>query len=84
MQAFLINLARSTDRLDFMKAQLGDRFERLDAVLGVAVPDRFADQFSDPADMSPGEIGCYASHILFAEQIVVRGLPYALVMEDDV
>ncbi len=37
MQIFLINLARSPDRLAFMKSQLGDRFERIDAVLGAAV-----------------------------------------------
>jgi glycosyl transferase family 25 len=84
MQVFLINLARSPDRLAFMRAQLGGRFERLEAVAGLAIPERLAEQFSSTAHLRPGEIGCYASHLLAAEWIVERGLPYALIMEDDV
>ena len=34
--------------------------------------------------MSAGEVGCYASHLVVAQQIVARGLPYAVVLEDDV
>jgi glycosyl transferase, family 25 len=84
MQVFLINLARSSERLAFMRAQLKDGFERIEAVDGTAVPERLAPQFPSSASMTPGEIGCYASHLLAAEQIVSRGLPYALIMEDDV
>lgn len=67
-----------------MQDQLGDRFERLEAVVGTSVPERLAHQFSSPGKLMPGEIGCYASHLLAAEQIIVRGLPYAIIMEDDV
>lgn len=84
MQVFVINLARCGDRLAFMKGQLGERFERIDAVVGAAVPERLAPQFASTAALTSGEIGCYASHLLAAEQIVARGLPFALIMEDDV
>jgi glycosyl transferase, family 25 len=84
MDVFLINLARSPDRLAFMTSQLADRFQRIDAVLGAAVPVHLAPQFSSPADLTPGEIGCYASHLIAAEKIVASGQAYALIMEDDV
>ncbi|WP_052699443.1 glycosyltransferase family 25 protein [Hyphomicrobium sp. 99] len=84
MDVFLINLERSADRLAFMTGQLGHRFQRIEAVLGAAVPPHLAPQFSSPASLTPGEIGCYASHLLAAEKIVASGRPYALIMEDDV
>jgi glycosyl transferase family 25 len=34
--------------------------------------------------LGDAEVGCYASHLLAAEQIVVRGLGYAVILEDDV
>jgi glycosyl transferase, family 25 len=84
VQVFVINLARSVDRLSFMTDQLGPNFERIEAVDGKALPDALADQFANPGDLGAGEIGCYASHLLAAGQIVARSLPYAIILEDDV
>lgn len=83
MQVFVINLAAATDRLTYMRKQLGDAFERIDAVRGDAVPHRLAINFSGPIPLLLGEIGCYASHLIAAEMILARGLPYAIVLEDD-
>ena len=83
MQVFVINLAAATDRLAYMRKQLGDAFERIDAVRGDAVPDRLAINFGGTTPILPGEIGCYASHLMAAEVILARGLPYAIVLEDD-
>jgi glycosyl transferase family 25 len=83
MQVFVINLAAATDRLAYMRKQLGDAFERIDAVRGNAVPDRLAINFNGSTPLLPGEIGCYASHLIAAETILARGLPYAIVLEDD-
>ena len=84
MHVFVINLATAAERLRYMSDQLSGRFERIDAVRGRAVPSRLANNFKDPTPLLPGEIGCYASHLVTAETILERGLPYAAVLEDDV
>lgn len=83
MQVFVINLASATDRLAYISGQIGGPFERIEAVRGDAVPERLAANFSGSVSLLPGEIGCYASHLIAAENIVARGLPYAVVLEDD-
>jgi glycosyl transferase family 25 len=84
MQVFVINLAAAKERLGYMSEQLGGEFERIEAVNGHAVPEHLAPNFSGPTPLLPGEIGCYSSHLLAAETILARGLPYAVVLEDDV
>lgn len=84
MQVFVINLASAADRLAYMSDQLGGDFERVEAVSGRAVPERFAANFSDGTPLLPGEIGCYASHLVVAETVLARNLAYAVVLEDDV
>jgi glycosyl transferase family 25 len=78
---FVINLAQASDRLAFMRSQLGDGFERVEGVHGADVPDFLKGQFGP--ELTPGEIGCYASHLVVASTILQRGLPYAVVLEDD-
>lgn len=88
----LINLKGSTDRLATARSELrraGADAERVEAVDGRQI---------DPAErariapwrpeaffqaLSPGEIGCYLSHLSAAEQVVRLGWPWAVVMEDD-
>lgn len=65
-----------------MRRHLGDRFERLEAVTPENVPLSVLTQFSQ--DLTPGEKGCYASHLLVARLILQRKLPFAVVLEDDV
>ncbi len=84
MQVFVINLAAAVDRLSYMSDQLGGEFERIEAVRGGSVPERLAGNFNGETPLLPGEIGCYASHLVAAETILARGLPYAVVLEDDV
>lgn len=88
----LINLSESKGRLDRSQQELAKFnlvFERLEAVDGrkmtkaeldkLTLWDRSA--FFKP--LSPGEVGCYLSHIAAAEKIVRENWPYALVLEDD-
>jgi glycosyl transferase family 25 len=92
LPVLLINLDGSVERLRKAAAQLeaaGVCFERLPAVDGrklseterarLAPWDRRA--FFKP--LSPGEIGCYLSHLAALERIVKEGWPRALVLEDD-
>lgn len=87
---YLINLRRDEARLARMSAQLsrlGLDFERLDAIHGLDMPGWLQPFFFDtngkPASrLLPGEIGCYASHLVACATIAQRGVP-ALVLEDD-
>ena len=92
LPVLLINLDGSAERLKKASSQLvaaGISFERLPAVDGrllsesertrLAPWDRKA--FFKP--LSPGEIGCYLSHLAALERIVKEGWPRALVLEDD-
>ena len=88
----VINLRGSTGRWSKASAELaaaGLAFERLEAVDGRLLPqvelDRLApwDQAAFFKPLSPGEVGCYLSHLAAAERIVREGWPRALVLEDD-
>jgi glycosyl transferase family 25 len=91
LPVFLINLDRSPDRLAFMQAEanrIGLKFERVPAVDRTAVPDDLRAQFLAPdgspaGPLSPGEVGCYASHLTVHQRVVREGLPCAVVLEDD-
>jgi glycosyl transferase family 25 len=88
---YLINLDRDTERLAYMANQLaalGLPFDRVSAVHGTAMPDWLRPFFLDtdgdiPTGLSPGEVGCYASHLMLMRRIAESGEP-ALVLEDDI
>lgn len=83
VQVFVINLASATDRLSYMSEQLNGVFNRIEAVGGHTVPKRLAINFDGSTPLLPSEIGCYASHLIAAEEILTRRLPYAVILEDD-
>lgn len=87
MHAFLINLDSSPDRLAFMEQQAnqaGVTLERFSAVRGLEVRNGEVENSTFAPHLSNGEVGCYASHLHIHRMILDRGLPYALVLEDDV
>ena len=87
MQAFVINLASSPDRLAYMMEQameVGLTIERFPAIRGVEIRDTEVLGSTFDARLSNGEAGCYASHLSCHQLILERGLPYGLVLEDDV
>lgn len=83
---FLINLDRSPQRLTFMQEQadkVGLVFERIAGVDGFkAVPEWMVDEFRH-SQLTSGEIGCYASHLICAKLIVEREMPFGVILEDD-
>lgn len=84
----VINLDRDTERMAHMRRELdsaGLLYERFSALRGEALPTDIARYFPVGVDLSPGEIGCYASHLAIMKQIVrgERSAPL-LVLEDDV
>jgi len=92
MKTFVISLPTEEKRRSFMRNQLealGLDYEFFDAIRG---SDRIGDsRWYDNAaarrledrSLSPGEVGCALSHAAVYAEIVKRGLPWALVLEDD-
>ena len=89
---FLINLPSSRDRLADAERQFaaaGLSFERIDAVdgrkipaqeLAAMCPDNSRDFYSP---LTPGEVGCYLSHLKALRTMLDRGLERCVVFEDD-
>jgi glycosyl transferase family 25 len=92
MKIFVINLASDVARRNSMCEQLeslGLDYEIFDAIRG---SDRIEDPrwYDDAAarrlenrSLRPGEVGCALSHAAVYAEIVKRGLPWALILEDD-
>lgn len=87
-EIIVINLDCDTARLAHMRRQLsgaGLRYERFAALRGDALPADLARYFPAGARLSPGEIGCYASHLAIMQRIVRGEIAQPLlVLEDDV
>jgi glycosyl transferase family 25 len=87
----VINLDRSPDRMARFSsdcAAAGLAFQRFRGVDGLAIPDHLKPYFCDAggrivAPLSSGEIGCFASHLGVWRLVVERGIPAALICEDD-
>ena len=83
---FYINRDADTERrvsLEEKLAHIFPRAERISAVNGRQLPTEL-EPFFPPSSLKPGEVGCYASHMLVWNEIVGRRLRYALILEDDV
>lgn len=95
MDIFIINLAKDVKRRDSITSQLQELnlpFELFPAVYGKSIPAaELARCYSDAGaqriqcrSLTPSEIGCALSHIGVYREIVRRGIPSALILEDDV
>jgi glycosyl transferase family 25 len=91
----VINLDRSPARMQRTREQLeqlGLAFERVPAVEGTALSpaevhrhyDERLNRRGHHTAMTPGEIGCYCSHLKAWQLILERRLPHAIILEDDV
>lgn len=92
VQALVINMDRSPDRLAFMESQCakaGLAFTRVPGLLADDLPPALRSSFFDDAgtrtrSLKAGEIGCFAAHLsIFAGMAAGRYGPVALVLEDD-
>lgn len=91
---FLINLARSTERLTHSTNQFKRQsldFTRIEAIDGLSLTQPQIDKNYSPIlnkkkyhyPLSKGQIGCYLSHRKAWQAIVDQKLDYALIFEDD-
>jgi glycosyl transferase, family 25 len=82
----MLNLDRATERREIMLdrlAALGLEAEILSAVDGRLLGASDLPPGTEPG-LTPGEIGCYLSHVNSWKTVIQRELPYAIVLEDDV
>ncbi len=87
---FLINLDRSTDRLEEFRHRLDDlnlSFERVPAVNSSEISEVDAEKLfnfrSGRLPLGKGEMGCYLSHRKVWQMIVQQKIEWAFVAEDD-
>jgi glycosyl transferase, family 25 len=83
---FYINRDIDTERRRRIDAQLSAlfiRYTRVAAVNGRELPSDLKRFFPFDTRLTPGELGCYASHLKVARLVLQRDLPCALVLEDD-
>ncbi|ENO91852.1 glycosyl transferase [Thauera sp. 28] len=89
---FVVNMARSRDRLERMSALLEDTglsFERFEAVDGSVEDvskcyDSAKQLSSGYRDLSRAELGCYLSHVRLWEKAAERSSGFVVVLEDDI
>jgi len=93
LPVFVINLARSTDRLGRICAEfdrVGVPFNRFEGVDALSIPSELRRYFCDASGvltspLRPGEIGCYASHLALWTRIAGGECgDAALICEDDI
>ena len=88
MNALVINLNKSVDRMVFMEKQLKDLsivFTKIRAVDGSKLSDEEYNKFKNNWErpLRKSEVGCFLSHKLAWEYIVSENRPF-LVLEDDI
>lgn len=91
---WLINLDRDTDRLARMQRQLdamGLAYTRFAAIDGRAQAQQLARRVDAAAyarnmgqNVTPGHVGCYASHVAVWEMLAASPYTVGLILEDDV
>jgi glycosyl transferase family 25 len=92
MKIFIINLEKSAARRKRMVQVMNDlklEYTFIEAVDGYALPEKILTEHVKVdhqfyRSFTPGEVGCFMSHLSVYKRIVDEKLPYALVFEDDV
>jgi glycosyl transferase family 25 len=83
----VINLERDVERLAHMRTQLDAAklpFDRFPALRGDELPESLQRFFAEDADLSVGEVGCYASHLAILEKMASGEITSpVLILEDD-
>lgn len=93
VQAFVINLDRSPERMAIMKPRLNRlliKWHRVPAIDGHQLNLSSVDDVDDVAyrrrngkTLNPAEVGCYLSHLRALDQFLQSDAEYGLLLEDD-
>jgi glycosyl transferase, family 25 len=89
-KAYVINLKRSTDRMEKMSKKLnkiGIKYERFDATDGSKLSDEEINSFTHPICRkylcSKGMIGCAMSHYRLWKKQIAENQEWMFILEDD-
>jgi len=83
---YVISLESARERRSLMKAHLDDLkivYELIDAVEGTKLDRSYRERVNPNKNMSPGQVGCYLSHLHVYEHIIANQVSVALILEDD-
>jgi glycosyl transferase, family 25 len=86
LPVYVISLHDAVERRALIKKHLDSldiAHEIIDAVRGDALSPEFIRKVNPTRNMSPGQIGCYLSHIHVYERMIEHQIPVALILEDD-
>lgn len=86
LPVYVISLNEAVERRALIKKHLDSldiAHEIIDAVRGDALSPEFLRKVNPTRSLSPGQIGCYLSHIHVYERMIEREIPVALILEDD-
>jgi len=89
VKTFVINLSTRPERMEGLLARFGDwskHVTKLQATngLGIRVPEWVKDRRTAPGvRLNRGQLGCYDSHVRAWTEMVEKGIPSALILEDD-
>jgi len=86
LPVYVISLKDAVERRSLITQHLnalGIEHEIMDAVSGDALSPEYLQEINPARNMSPGQIGCYLSHIRLYARIIAQQTPVALVLEDD-
>ena len=86
LPVYVISLKDAVERRSFMKAHLdtlGIEHEFIDAVRGDSLSEEYLQEVNPTRNMSPGQVGCYLSHISIYQRLIAENTPVALILEDD-
>lgn len=95
MRIFVVNLAKSTDRMASIAAQLMERkvkYERIEAVYGKSLSkEEYGRSVSSlhaflarGRKLTDGEVGCALSHLEIYRKMIAEQIPVAVALEDDI
>lgn len=95
MLHFIVNLDRDSERLDAMKQEVDKynlSFERIPAIYGANLPPDVLKSAQIEAkkrrfwlkNLTPGQIGCYLSHLEAYKKLVESQEEWAFIQEDDI
>lgn len=86
LPVYVISLKDAFERRTLIKKHLhtlGIEHEIIDAVSGKALSPEILREVNPAQNMSPGQIGCYLSHIQVYQRIVAQETSVAIILEDD-
>lgn len=86
LPVYVVSLKSASSRRAMLEKHLGELgidYEFIDAVRGDELPPIYKARVNPTENMSPGQLGCYLSHVKIYERMIEEEIAVALILEDD-